>query len=491
MSVINPDRVINGIGYVICVRDPTTSSSAFHQEDVFQAVSYIDPAENIEYDDMRKIIEDKNKLTFFTNRLDKTRCTFTWQQALDRLSKMLPKGGRCQTFHTEPITFGEFIEMAYSNGSLSDSSGYSYKLSITKKTPQNSFMPPLMKLVDDIVVNNVACEETVGGDDNAPPSEVVWRQRALLAEASVTRLEGVLLAKDALLLQTKAKLTSAEDAKVRFCAQADLADTLSREYKSNSSTPIIAGLKDELKLLPQVHEMLMDLVPKINNIDAVHTTVQELRKIAVLLDERVKKHDEVVANMGDDPEMQSIIGKISKVVDILEQFGFSMKASAIDVPLTLGSLATRHTQAGYLPVSNDSGPFKTENGNNNNTQNQGPLMSNPPPALPQYRQQLSQGHPQPPVHPPFHHPQHHQQVQRGWTNQDGSAPSSSGVYSSVRPSDRNDVRSSVKSHESRFSDRDGGERSYERNSGGRSYDRNSGDQSYDRNSDESKRFRKR
>ena len=500
MSVINPDTVINGIGYVACVRDPTTASTAFNQEDLFQAVAFIDPTENLEYDDMRQIVERDNRFTFFTNRIDKFKSTFTWQQALDRLSKMLPKGGKCQSYHLKPITFGDFVEMAYSNGTLSDSAGYNYKLSTTKKTPMKSFMPPLMQMVDDVDVNNVAREETIGDNHKkdesyAPPSEVVWRQRALLAESSVARLEAELLSKDNLLLQTKAKLTTAEDAKVRFCAQADLADTLAKEYKINSSTPIIAGLKEELKLLPQVHDMLKGLVPKFDTLGAVNTTVQELRKIAVELVERVKDHDERVANMGDDPEMQSILGKISKVVSILEQFGFSLRATTVDVPHTLGSLAARHYQAGNLPATTDTGLFKKEHGNNNNTQNNVPLLSHPPPLLPQYQQQFSQGHPPPSsTHFQFPHPQHSQQIQRGLNHQDGpDRPSGS----------KNDARSLVKT-ESRFSDRDGGERSegnnddrsYDnRNGGERSYDnRNGGEKSYDRNSsynrDEAKRFRK-
>ena len=536
MSVITPESIINGIGYVACVRDPATHHSFHNQEDFFQAVAFIDPNENLDYGDMIQIVETNNKLTFFSNRIDKTCSTFTWQQALNSLAKLPPRGGKCQTFHLKPITFGEFIEMAYSNGTLDDSVGYGYKVATTRKiSPQNSFMPPVLlpassSIVNDDIVSNVANEEIVedgnGSEPFTPPSEVVWRQRALLAEARVATLEGEMLDKDKLIMKTKAKLTSTEDAKVRFSAQADLAANLAAEYRKNSTTPIIAGLKDELKLLPEVHKMLKGIVPKVNTLDEVNATVQELRKIAVELNEKLKAHDELVASMGDDRDMETLLGKVSKVIRILEQFGFTMGSSVVDVPLTLRSLAPPQHHAGHGQINNQVGSFLKDKGNNN-TKSNVPLLSHPPPPFPHYPGHFTQGLTQPPTHPHFpphqsqqglpqppthpHYPPHQQQqglpqpptqapyppyqTQQGWTNHDGSSGSFDNFTSTKTSGVRlSDDRSSDRYSGEGSSDRNSGERSSVRKGEDRFSGRKSGDRSSDRQNhhqgDQVKRFRK-
>ena len=66
---------------------------------------------------------------------------------------------------------------------------------------------------------------------------------------------------------------------MRFSASADLASHLFAEYRINSCAPIIAGVKEELKLLPQVHSMLKALGPKMDAFVEIPAMVSSLKEI--------------------------------------------------------------------------------------------------------------------------------------------------------------------------------------------------------------------
>ena len=68
-------------------------------------------SENFDYRDLKRVVEQDNKLVLYATRIDRSiRDKFTWEKTLDELARHPPIGGVCVTFHDHPITFGEFVE---------------------------------------------------------------------------------------------------------------------------------------------------------------------------------------------------------------------------------------------------------------------------------------------------------------------------------------------------------------------------------------------
>ena len=358
--MLQPATVFEGVGYVASIRDPATGTSKFNQHDLLHVVAYFAKNENLDYADIRTLVEGDHNLTFFTNKIDRTATRFTWEQALNKLRSNTVQGDTCQVFHDRPLTFGEFVDMAYAGNILSD--GPAYQIVASKvpgrlsqsNNPKDSFMPPLnidqisssqapnlekVLMFTDKVGGVGIMEETVGGNANDGVSEeVVWRQRALLAEARVKKLEEMVLDKDKIILTFKSKLTSADEASVRFSANADLAAELSKQYKKDATLPIIAGLKEELGVLPKVYDLLEKLGTKVDKLDGVPDMVEVLKEIADQATTKMKRHEEFLENMGDDSDMETAIGLLTRTNKVLELYGFSSSSAALNVPETLASL---------------------------------------------------------------------------------------------------------------------------------------------------------
>ena len=252
--------------------------------------------------------------------------------------------------------------MAYQKGILSDSEGFTFltsRLHRGSDAAKDSFMPPLVNPPHDggmekrtaghdmplIELQEIVLGDTPEDKDEGIDPNVVWRQRALLAEARVHTLENTVLARDKVILETKAKLTSSEEAKTRFSASADLASQLSNEYRLNSCAPIIAGVKEELKLLPQVHSMLKALGPKMDAFVEIPAMVSSLKEIGETAISRMKAHEDLVNSMGDNGDMETLLCLVNRTVTILEQFGFASGATAVNVPQAIYSLASHDPQA--------------------------------------------------------------------------------------------------------------------------------------------------
>ena len=221
-------QIFHGIGYVMCIRDPESSENVHARRDLLHAVAYQFPNENLDYGGARRIVESDNKFTLYSKRIDKPNMTsFTWQQSLDMLACQPKQGDKCVVFHDFPLTLGAYLEMAYQKGVLSTSEGFNFLTSRMRKgsaAAMDSFMPPLDNNLQDGGLGRKTAgqdvpeieEEPVIFIGDTPEAEgksggidvnVVWRQRALLAEA---------------------------------------------------------GMKEELKLLPQVDSMLKALGPKVD-----------------------------------------------------------------------------------------------------------------------------------------------------------------------------------------------------------------------------------
>ena len=153
------------------------------------------------------------------------------------------------------------------------------------------------------------------------------------------KLEGMVLAREKTILNMKTKLTSAEESKIRFGANADLATVMAQQYQKDSCLPIVAGLKEELNLLPKMCKMLENLVPKVDKLEGIPGLVKVLKEIADQASEKMRKHEELLSNMGDDSDMETAISLLERTNKVLELFGFSSTARPINVPETLCSLS--------------------------------------------------------------------------------------------------------------------------------------------------------
>ena len=83
--------MFSGFGYVSRIRDPATAKDVHKQQDLMHGIMYIDENESIDYLDIREVIED-NKVTFYTNRIDKSISGFTFGMGLDGMTKHKPVG---------------------------------------------------------------------------------------------------------------------------------------------------------------------------------------------------------------------------------------------------------------------------------------------------------------------------------------------------------------------------------------------------------------
>ena len=81
----------------------------------------------MDYMDLRRIIETDNSLALYAYTINKDdRTKFTWGKCLDAIASQPPLGDLVVIFHERPVTFGEFIEMAYDKAILSNTDGYNF-----------------------------------------------------------------------------------------------------------------------------------------------------------------------------------------------------------------------------------------------------------------------------------------------------------------------------------------------------------------------------
>ena len=175
-----------------------------------------------------------------------------------------------------------------------------------------------------------------------------WKARALKAEDRAAESEEQIIAKDLTITTLKSKLTSSEDAKVRFSASADLASARVAEFQANSAEPIIKGLKPQFDVLQSILKAVKDVSRKIDLLEEMPAIVNSIKKIGDEMSQKMlEKEDELLAEAEAGPvcstpdsDMEVVICLINRILKIFGHFGFSSETTAVDVPQTVRSILT-------------------------------------------------------------------------------------------------------------------------------------------------------
>ena len=380
--------MFSGFGYVSRIRDPSTAMDVHKQQDLMHGIMYIDEKENIDYLDIRKVIED-NKLTFYTNRIDKSKSGFTFGMGLDGMAKHKPVGEKCLMFHEHPLSGMKMLELAYAENILTDDTGIKFlqskKVGSMAPTSSSQLSQPsprgpagkvdlLLKQVDeeiiDLLDNKVHHEETeVGGTqvvgDHAGKEKFLsleyWRERALKAETRALASEEQVQKDEDIISGLQASLRSSTEAKIRFSASADLAQTREREFQAYSASPIIEGLKPQLDKLPQVLDLLKDVASKLDKLADVPVIVENMKSVS----DTVKKYHEDLENAstvvndkeeGSEVEMETLLCHMQRLVKIYERFGFSSSVEPVDMPQTIVAIRSLLSSSDSASlIGNESG----------------------------------------------------------------------------------------------------------------------------------------
>ena len=70
---ISPSKVFDGISYIGRIKDPKHLVNIHAKRDLLHAVIYEDPSENLDFLDVKAMIDEKNGLIFYTNLMDRER----------------------------------------------------------------------------------------------------------------------------------------------------------------------------------------------------------------------------------------------------------------------------------------------------------------------------------------------------------------------------------------------------------------------------------
>ena len=408
-------------GYIARVRDPSSSGNVHAMTDLLHVVAVFDKKENFDYRDLKRVVEQDNKLVLYATRIDRSiRDKFTWEKTLEELARHPPSGDVCVTFHDHPITFGEFVEIGYGRGILSDKTGYQY---FRDRVPSTDLGNSAQQLASDHKVDEVVLDHsggmiieiedeevgnmgetatTVGGKRdllteavnkgigdsinfsiegtskegplvssslsqltaassffdldpalaiNTGASEVVndkkgeetylsmeyWKGRALRSEGAVTSLEEQIEKKDDTIYSLKSKLASSEDAKVRFAATADLAAIRVKEFRSDSSSSIVEGLKPQLDNFPKMFSLLKEVSGKLDALGEVPQMVKSVKDISDKVATKLEAEmDEVPKEANDD--MEGVLCFMEKLGHLCDRFGFTPSSDAVNIPEAVLSL---------------------------------------------------------------------------------------------------------------------------------------------------------
>ena len=75
-------------GYIARVRDPSSSGNVHAMTDLLHVVAVFDKKENFDYRDLKRVVEQDNKLVLYATRIDRSiRDKFTWEKTLEELAR--------------------------------------------------------------------------------------------------------------------------------------------------------------------------------------------------------------------------------------------------------------------------------------------------------------------------------------------------------------------------------------------------------------------
>ena len=96
--------VISGTAYVARIKDPSDAHDLYNKRDLLHAIFYTDGTEKFDFTDLRELIEQDNKMVFYTKLVNKhLRDSFTWDQCKKVLDKVPPIGSVCHIIHDKPL----------------------------------------------------------------------------------------------------------------------------------------------------------------------------------------------------------------------------------------------------------------------------------------------------------------------------------------------------------------------------------------------------
>ena len=109
--------------YIGRIKDPKQSGNIHKKRDFLHAVIYEDPKESFEYLDLKNLVDEDNGFIFYTNGINKGN-PVDWNKCVDAVKSRPPIGNVCIVMHDNPLTFGQFAELAYSKAVLTNSTAY-------------------------------------------------------------------------------------------------------------------------------------------------------------------------------------------------------------------------------------------------------------------------------------------------------------------------------------------------------------------------------
>ena len=109
--------------YIGRIKDPKQAGNIYKKRDFLHAVIYEDPKESFEYLDLKNLVDEDNGLIFYTNGINKGN-PVDWNKCVAAVKSRPPIGNVCIVMHDNPLTFGQFAELAYSKAVLTNSTAY-------------------------------------------------------------------------------------------------------------------------------------------------------------------------------------------------------------------------------------------------------------------------------------------------------------------------------------------------------------------------------
>ena len=404
MSVMGENDTREGTGYVGRVKDPFGKKNIHHKTDLLHVAIYEDPDVDLDYLDVKAIVEKHNNLVFYTQLLDKkNRETFTGKQCQEALVRHPPVGTQAVLSHEQPLSFPQFIELGYEKNILTDSVGYKFyqsKINPPTSVPLPSPSGPAAKMDSDLQAVQSGIEtakefqgqsgsldastlsssvaqltgqlggaphlgaNVVLGDTDLEYGELsleCWKSRALTAENKVDKLEENLVKKDDEINDLKMKLTNCGNAKERFNANADLAPMRLKEFQSASAAPVVEGLKPHLSTLPTILAGVGGLVNQVKLLETLPNLVQTLStKLTQLgdlpgiieeLQQASKDSTERLESFEENRslESESTVCFQSRLTKLLAGFGIKTGAETFDVPGAINEILVNNRR--QLPTA--------------------------------------------------------------------------------------------------------------------------------------------
>ena len=145
------------------------------------------------------------------------------------------------------------------------------------------------KILDEHDIPTVGMEEVVApsNDGFSNISMEALKDRCVLAEANIEKLEAVVAEKDAQIDDLKKKFGSAVASSEKFMSAAGLADAQRREYRADNASEVVDGLKNEFDLLKGVSNKIAGISTSMSDNNAEQVLV--LTEIVQSLDDLPRK----------------------------------------------------------------------------------------------------------------------------------------------------------------------------------------------------------